>query len=109
MANDESRASDRLKDMDLTSGPAGEDENESSQTEDSGGGDKITIEMDRALAQKLRSAVYYTPGLTMYQVVEKGVEVVIDKLERDRGEPFPDFNGTLDGGRPPSDSPKYNL
>lgn len=109
--DDEPRASSRLDN--LASGPANPDDDQKSspkkEKEDEGKGDKVTVQMDPELAQKLRAAVYYTPGLTMYQVVEKGVAAVIDKLEKDRGEPFPEFEGNLKGGRPPKDAPGVEL
>lgn len=120
MATEKSRASDNLETVELDnpeSGPAGPDGNQSSNgsktqesSDDSDEGDKITVEMDPALAQKLRSAVYYTPGLTMYQAVAKGVEVVLKRVAEEHHDgQIPHFEGNLEGGRPPQDAPEYEF
>jgi hypothetical protein len=106
--NRQSRGADGFDDIDLdgedlSKGPAAAS---GETSEESGGGDseestKLTVQVDPKIAQRIRSAVYYTPGLTMYQVIEKGIQVVVDHLEEQRGEPFPKFDGSLKGGRPP--------
>ena len=61
---------------------------------------KITVSIEDDVVQRLRSAVYFTPGLTMYKVVQKGVQVVLDDLQEDIGE-FPQKEGGLSGGPDP--------
>lgn len=127
MANNESRSSGKLDDLDLSKGPARPDSSESPQDETKGGSGKggpgsnsegskrkdyttkVTVQIDDRVVEKLRSAVHHTPGLTMWQVVQKGVREVIKGLEERRGEPFPSFDGGLDGGRPPKGSSRPQL
>lgn len=117
---EKSRGADELEEKSLDEmeqGPAAPgDEKKSKGVEDSGDsgkkkneGSKVTVQMDEDVARRLRSAVYYTPGLTMWEVVEKGTEIILDRLAEKRGEEFPDFGGQLEGGRPPQDVPKLDL
>lgn len=61
---------------------------------------KVSAEVDYEVADRVKNAVYWTPGLTMARFIEKALEVAIDKLEEDRGEKFEARDGELVGGRP---------
>ena len=61
---------------------------------------KVSAEVDYSVAERVKNAVYWTPGLTMARFIERALEVAIDKLEEDRGEKFEMREGELVGGRP---------
>ena len=61
---------------------------------------KVSAEVDYDVADRVKNAVYWTPGLTMARFIERALEVAIDKLEEDRGEKFETREGELVGGRP---------
>jgi hypothetical protein len=47
-----------------------------------------------------RNAVYFTPGLTLSGLVEASLREHLGRLEKDRGEQFPDRPGRIKTGRP---------
>ncbi len=51
------------------------------------------------IARKARAAVFYTPGLTLDELVEKSLERMIKVLERSRGKAFPTKPIKLRAGR----------
>ena len=61
---------------------------------------KISAEVDYDVADRVKNAVYWTPGLTMARFIERALEDAIDKLEEDRGGKFEAREGELVGGRP---------
>jgi hypothetical protein len=61
---------------------------------------KVSAEVDYDVADRVKNAVYWTPGLTMARFIEKALEDAIDKLEEDRGGKFEAREGELVGGRP---------
>jgi len=61
---------------------------------------KVSAEIDYSVAERVKNAVYWTPGLTMARFIERALEVAIDKLEEDRGGKFEMREGELVGGRP---------
>ena len=61
---------------------------------------KVSAEVDYDVADRVKNAVYWTPGLTMARFIEKSLEDAIDKLEEDRGGKFETREGELVGGRP---------
>ena len=61
---------------------------------------KVSAEVDYDVADRVKNAVYWTPGLTMARFIEKALEAAIDKLEEDRGGKFEAREGELVGGRP---------
>jgi len=51
--------------------------------------------------EQARTAVYYTPGLTLSSLVEKALKAEVEALEAKRGDPFPAIeDGKLSPGRP---------
>lgn len=112
--SDKPRGQDKMNEVDIDNlerGPAGpgsmqvkskEEGEEEVQKESDGGREasKITVAIDPEVAQKLRSLVYHTPGLTMYEVVEEGVQRVVRAVEEKHGE-IPDFDRKLKGGKAP--------
>lgn len=101
MSNSEgSSRLDRVDPDHLDLGPAAPSPEDASSSADNER-DKITVEISADTARRARAAVYYTPGLTLYELVDKGLEVMVDYLEEERGESFPDGKTELTGGRPP--------
>lgn len=60
---------------------------------------KITFIMDSDLVERLKNAVYWSPGLTVSSVLEEATQKVINELEKANGKPFPERNGELKKGR----------
>ena len=61
---------------------------------------KVSAEVDYDVAERVKNAVYWTPGLTMARFIEKALEDAIQKLEDERGERFDPREMELVGGRP---------
>lgn len=58
---------------------------------------RFTVHLPEALVERLRLAVYWTPGLTLSDMAEKALASAADKLEKERGEAFPDTRGSIRG------------
>ena len=62
---------------------------------------RMTVTLPVELLERLRNAVYWTPGLTVARLVEDAVTDTIAAMERrSSGEPFPRRIAQLKGGRP---------
>ena len=61
---------------------------------------KVSAEVDYDVADRVKNAVYWTPGLTMARFIEKALEDAIEKLEEEKGGKFEAREGELVGGRP---------
>lgn len=62
--------------------------------------ERCTLRISRDLLDKLRDAVYWTPGLTLGALAEEALRTCIHDIEQSRGEPFPPRAGNLKPGRP---------
>ncbi len=62
--------------------------------------ERATFQLPANLVERARDAVYWTPGATMAGLVEAALSVHLGKLEKKRGEPFPERAGALRTGRP---------
>ena len=62
---------------------------------------RLTINLDAALIERVRNAVYWTPGLTLSGLAEQAIADAIEELERERGDEFPRRRENLRVGRPP--------
>ena len=73
-----------------------------SHTQEPGADEKerCTLRLSRDLMDKLRDAVYWTPGLTLGALAEDALRSCIRDIEQSRGEPFPPRAGNLRPGRP---------
>ena len=60
----------------------------------------ITVKISQEVTDRLKNAVYWTPGLTLASVAEEAFSKAVDLLERERGAPFPKRNQELKTGRP---------
>ncbi len=62
---------------------------------------RMTVTLPVELLERLRNAVYWTPGLTLARLIEDAVTDSIATMERrSHGEPFPRRIAQLKGGRP---------
>jgi hypothetical protein len=63
-----------------------------------------TFRLPEELVERVKSAAYHTPGLTMSAIAEAALREILERLERDRGAPFPPLpEGAeiVSPGRPP--------
>ncbi len=61
---------------------------------------RTTFHLPADLVDRLRNAVYWTPGLTLAELAETALRDAVATLEKKRGEPFPRREKELVGGRP---------
>ena len=61
---------------------------------------RITISIDSGLLERVKNAVYWTPGLTLTGLAEGALDTAITELERKRGNEFPERKDELKRGRP---------
>ena len=62
--------------------------------------ERLTVHLPVALIERVKNAVYWTPGLTLAALAEQGLLKAVAVREEDRGEPFPQRESELKGGRP---------
>lgn len=62
--------------------------------------ERLTVKLPRSVLDKLRDAVYYTPGLTVSGFIEKTILAIVEAMEQERGQPFPRRKADLRPGRP---------
>jgi hypothetical protein len=60
---------------------------------------RFTISLPAAIIDRIRSAVYYSPDLTLSSLAVAALTREVDRLERQRGEAFPAARGPLRPGR----------
>ena len=60
----------------------------------------FTTHINADLAEKVRDAVYWTPGITISGLAEEALDRIITEMEQERGEPFPKRAGELRRGWP---------
>jgi hypothetical protein len=63
--------------------------------------ERLTVHLSLDLIDRLKNAVFWTPGMTMAALVEDAVRQAIDRMEKQRGEPFETRTGMVRRGRPP--------
>ncbi len=61
---------------------------------------RYTLHLPETLIERLRDAVYWTPGLTLAQLAEGALREAVDALEAERGGAFPKREAELSAGRP---------
>jgi len=62
--------------------------------------ERLTVHLSVELIERVKNAVYWTPGLTLAGLAEKHLSAAVDKLEKKNGKPFPQRSSNLKGGRP---------
>ena len=61
---------------------------------------RISAEISGDVANRIKNAVYWTPGMTMAGFIEESLGKAIKDLEEEKGEEFPQRERRLVGGRP---------
>jgi hypothetical protein len=61
---------------------------------------RITIQLTVDVIDRIKNAVYWTPGLTMAALTEKALLDAVAKLERENKQPFVHRTANLKAGRP---------
>lgn len=59
----------------------------------------LSVRLPRELTERMRNAVYWTPGSTMGLMAEKAIDLYLLNLEKHIGEPFPVRESKLKVGR----------
>ena len=62
--------------------------------------ERFTVQLSADLIDKVRDAVFYTPGLTLSELAGVALRDALAALEAKRGEAFPARTGELKTGRP---------
>ncbi len=61
---------------------------------------RITVQISEDVIDRIKNAVYWTPGLTLASLAEEAFYKIVDELEKSRGNPFPKRKDELKTGRP---------
>jgi hypothetical protein len=61
---------------------------------------RLSAQIATGIANLARNAVYATPELTLSRLIEEAIAEKIQRLEKERGEPFPQRLRELPTGRP---------
>lgn len=61
---------------------------------------RITVQISVDVVERVKNAVYWTPGLTLASLAEKAFSKAVDALENEREAPFPKRKEELKTGRP---------
>ncbi len=62
--------------------------------------ERLTAQLPQEVMERVRNAVYWTPGLTIAGMATQALEQFLDQIEAERGEPFPPRQGAVKTGRP---------
>lgn len=62
--------------------------------------ERLTLHLPIDLIERIKNCVFWTPGQTLAGFAETILADAIDKIESERGEPFPHRHQELKGGRP---------
>jgi post-segregation antitoxin (ccd killing protein) len=61
---------------------------------------RLTVYVPEELLEKARDAAFWTPALTLSDLVVEALKRRLEEMERERGEPFPPRPSRLRPGRP---------
>ncbi len=61
---------------------------------------RATIYIPVALIERVKNAVYWTPGLTVASLAEQALMRAVENMENERKSPFPRRRSELRPGRP---------
>lgn len=64
------------------------------------GKERLTVHLPVELIERVKNAVYWTPGLTLARLAEEALRQALADLEAARGAPFPPRERPLTVGRP---------
>ena len=62
--------------------------------------ERLTVHLTVDLIDRVKNAVYWTPGLTLAGLAQQALSQALNELEKERGEPYPPRRQELKGGRP---------
>lgn len=62
--------------------------------------ERLTVHVPVELIERVKNAVYWTPGLTLAGLAEAALTQTVDALEQQHGAPYPPRKENLTGGRP---------
>jgi hypothetical protein len=62
--------------------------------------ERLTAKLPVELIERVRNAVYWTPGLTLARLAAIALTKYLDDIETERGAPFPPRQSELKAGRP---------
>lgn len=65
--------------------------------------ERVTVQISSDVIERIKDAVYWTPGLTLSSLAEEAFAQVVDDLESERKAPFPKRKEELKTGRPIKD------
>lgn len=61
---------------------------------------RITVQISEDVIERIKNAVYWTPGLTLASLAEEAFAKAVDELEKQKGECFQERKSELKTGRP---------
>lgn len=61
---------------------------------------RITVQISAEVIERVKNAVYWTPGLTLASLAEQAFSKAVNALENERKVPFPQRKEELKTGRP---------
>lgn len=61
---------------------------------------RITVQISVDVIERIKNAVYWTPGLTLASLAEDAFSKAVDMLEEEKEAPFPKRKEELKTGRP---------
>ena len=61
---------------------------------------RITVQISEDVIDRIKNAVYWTPGLTLASLAEEAFSKIVDELEKSKRTPFPKRKDELKTGRP---------
>ncbi|MDP9488176.1 MAG: hypothetical protein M3Q49_20715 [Actinomycetota bacterium] len=62
--------------------------------------ERLTVHVPPHLVNRVKNAVYWTPGLTLARLAEEALLAEVERREKGQGGPFPARAEELRGGRP---------
>lgn len=62
--------------------------------------ERVTVHISMETLERIRNAVYWSPGMTLAEFTEEALQRYLAVLEEARGEAFPARAGELKRGRP---------
>jgi len=71
--------------------------NKSIQREQSSEKQRFTVHISTDLVERMRNAVFWSPGLTLSDLIEGAMTRTLDQMEKKRGEAFPKRKGGIRG------------
>jgi|SRR5579884_3195707 len=60
----------------------------------------MTFLLRAEATERVKNAVFWTPGLTLADLADQALAEAVDRLEKKRGEPYPHRTSELKGGFP---------